>query len=192
MSPTRLVGVPDRARETTAQHDGSGQHVFGDRVLVMERVGDFGARSERVECDIVSARPCHVHQLQSRGGGGHCCGEPAAHVHIGCREVVDDRPFVEALVPPDLTLGRQQALEQLTMRQQIPVADDDHHPPQWIAHARTSAGRLLSKLQPGTRNCIPTESSRDPRPSRRYSSCAASTWSMSSSTPSPGRSGTVR
>ena len=57
---------------------------------------------------------------------------------------------------------------------------------------RCSAGRFLSNVQPGIRYCMAAASSRAPRPSARYSSCAAATASSSSSTPRPFRSGTVR
>jgi hypothetical protein len=49
----------------------------------------------------------------------------------------------------------------------------DVHPQLSRLQSRCSAGRLLSKVHPGTRYCIPTESSRAPSPSRWYSSWAA-------------------
>lgn len=52
------------------------------------------------------------------------------------------------------------------------------------------AGLLLSKVHPGIRYCIACASLRAPRPCFRYSWCAFSTSSMSSSTPRPPRVGT--
>ncbi len=52
-------------------------------------------------------------------------------------------------------------------------------------------GRLWSKVQPGSRNCMPRESSRASRACSRYSSWAAASWSRSISTPRPGASVTA-
>ena len=53
-----------------------------------------------------------------------------------------------------------------TRRGSIPAVSDVGY--------RTRAGFLLSKVQPGTRYCMPAASSRPPRPFSKYSWCAAS------------------
>lgn len=172
--------------ESAAQHQCRRHDVLGDRVLVVEGVGHQGVREERVERHVVGARAGDVQQAQLRRRGRHRGGEPAADIDVGVGEVGDDGRLVECPMPRHRRTGRQPRLEQFAMRQQIPVADDDLH------QVRTNAGRLLSNVQPGTRNCMPIESSRAPSPFCRYSSWAASTRSMSSSTPRPGVDGTVR